>query len=123
MQLKDEKDKLFYEIDWSFIEKMAKRLAMNKNKYPPYNWQNGENIAGINQAIARHFIEIQKGNYSDDQRLGHYIALAVNSMIAVYQLENKVPTEKDLAEFNLRELVKEYPNDMELGEAIRRLVK
>lgn len=123
MQLKDEKDKLFYEIDWSFIEKMAERMSKNKNKYPPFNWQNGENIKGINQAITRHFIEIQKGVYSDDQHLGHYIALAVNAMIAVYQLENKVPAKKDLAEFNLRELIKEYPNDIELGEAIRRLVK
>jgi len=89
MQIKDENDKLFYEIDWEFVEKMAQRMKLNKNKYSPYNWKNGENIEGIKQAVTRHFIEIQKGSYSDEQELGHWIALGCNAMIAVYQLSHK----------------------------------
>lgn len=136
MQTKDDKGKLFYELDWSFVEKMAERMSMNKNKYEPFNWQKGENISGINQAIARHFIEIQKGNYSDDQKFGHYIALAVNAMIAVYQLEQieirellqqmkdtPITFVDDSLESKITNLVKENPNDQILGFAIRELVK
>lgn len=87
--VKEKENKLNYEIDWSFIEKMAQRMAMNKDKYDLYSWKKWDNIDEINQALTRHFINIQKGNYSDEQKLGHYIAMAINSMFAVYHLERK----------------------------------
>jgi len=89
VQIKDSKDKLFYEIDWSFVKKMAERMALNKNnKYPVFNWKNGNNVEELKQAITRHFIEIQDKNYSDEQLYGHFVALACNSMMIVYQLEH-----------------------------------
>lgn len=88
--IKESKDKLFYEIDWEFIEAMAIRMAENKgDKYPKFNWKNPIKIEELNQAIIRHFVEIQKGNYDDDgQALGHFYALACNTMMIVYQLKN-----------------------------------
>lgn len=90
MAIKHSEGKLFYEIDWEFIEKMAERMAMNKgDKYPIYNWKQPINIEELKQPLIRHFIEIQKGNYEDDeQELGHFYALACNSMMIAYQLKN-----------------------------------
>lgn len=87
--VKEDNGKLYYELDWSFIEDMAKRMSLNKEKYPPWNWKKPIEIESIRQAIARHFIEIMKGNY-DDEGIdhGHIIALACNAMILKYQLEN-----------------------------------
>jgi hypothetical protein len=45
---------------------MAKRMAQNKHKYPPYNRQKPMDIEKLKDALTRHFIEIQKGNYDDD---------------------------------------------------------
>jgi len=91
--IKEEDSKLFYEIDWRFVEDMAKRMSLNKGKYPIFNWKKPMDIEKLNQAITRHFIEIQKGNLSDEQSFGHYIALACNSMMIVHQLkiENENP--------------------------------
>jgi len=87
--LKEENGKLEYELDWEFIEKMAERMALNKGKYPQYNWHNGIDVDKLKQALTRHFIEVQKGNYSDEQELGHIIALATNAMMITYQLKNQ----------------------------------
>lgn len=86
--LKEEEEKLVYELDWEFVEGMAERMAMNKGKYPPFNWKEGIDIEKLNQALTRHFMEVQKGNYSDEQKLGHYYALATNAMMIIYQLKN-----------------------------------
>ena len=87
--IKDEKDKLFYEIDWEFIEGMAQRMALNKrDKYPVFNWKNEIDVEKLKQAMTRHFIEIQKGNVDDEQTYGHLYALAINSMLIIYQLKN-----------------------------------
>lgn len=80
--------KLYYELDWKFIELMAQRMALNKDKYAPWSWKN-ISLEDTKQAITRHFIEIQKGNYSDEQILGHFIALALNSMFAVHTLNRE----------------------------------
>ena len=91
MGIKESNGKLFYELDWEFIQGMAERMAQNKgDKYPKFNWKNPIEIEQLNQALIRHFIEIQKGNYDDDgQELGHFYALACNSMMIAYQLKNK----------------------------------
>ena len=85
---KEKVDKLSYELDWDFIKGMAERMALNKDKYPKYNWQKPLDIADLNDAITRHFIEIQNGNLSDEQEYGHIYALALNSMMLIYQLKH-----------------------------------
>lgn len=90
MGIKESKDKLFYELDWEFIEMMAKRMAENKgDKYPRFNWKSPLDVEELNQALIRHFIEVQKGNYHDDGNVyGHLTALACNAMMMIYQLKS-----------------------------------
>lgn len=83
--------KLFYEIDWTFIEGMAKRMQLNKQngKYSRFGWQTeGVDVSEMNQALIRHLIAILKGEISDEQEYGHYYALACNSMLIVNNLQN-----------------------------------
>lgn len=88
--IKESNGKLFYELDWEFIEEMAKRMQKNKkDKYPKFNWHKPIEIEGLKQALTRHFIEIMKGNYKDeDQELGHLTALSLNAMMIWYQLKH-----------------------------------
>src|SRR5678809_1383419 len=37
--IKESSDKLMYELDFDFLTQMAERMAVNKNKYPVYNWK------------------------------------------------------------------------------------
>lgn len=89
--LKEDSGKLPYELEWEFIERMAKRMQSNKGKYEPYSWR--DNYIGIDKlkpALSRHFIEIQKGNYEDDgDKYGHLIALACNAMMMIEQLKHE----------------------------------
>ncbi len=87
--IKESEGKLFYELDWEFIEMMAKRMAENKGyKYPRFNWKNKIELEELNQALIRHFIEIQKQNYKDNEdEYGHLTALACNAMMMIYQLK------------------------------------
>lgn len=88
-ELKQTEGKLAYELEWEFIEDMAKRMQKNKGKYAPYSWRNPIEIGKLKDALMRHTIEIMKGNYEDDgDVLGHLEAVAVNSMIISYQLKN-----------------------------------
>lgn len=87
--IKESDGKLTYDIDWNFVEGMAARQAMNKDKYPRGNWQKKMNVEQLHDALTRHFIEIQKGNTEDGgQAFGHYFAIACNAMFIVYQLSN-----------------------------------
>ena len=90
---KQSEGKLFYEIDWEFIEGMAKRMALNKQngKYDVFGWRdNGVDISEMNQALVRHLIAILKGELQDDeQEYSHYYALACNSMLIVNSLKFK----------------------------------
>ena len=87
--VKETKGKLQYELDWNFIQSIAERMAKNKDKYPPYNWQKEMNVEEIKQALFRHIVEIMKGNLEDDGRnFGHLEAVALNSMFLFYN-ENK----------------------------------
>ena len=87
--IKENNGKLFYELDWEFIEMMAKRMAENKgDKYPRFNWKNEIELEELNQALIRHFIEVQKQNYKDNEdEYGHLTALACNAMMMIYQLK------------------------------------
>lgn len=87
---KETNGKLFYELDFEFITQMAERMASNKGKYEPYNWQKLDNVEELKQALFRHVLEVMKGNYEDDKReLGHLEAIALNCMFLNYQLKNK----------------------------------
>ena len=94
MELKEEtayketEGKLHYELDFEFITQMAERMASNKGKYEPYNWQKLDNIADLKQSLFRHVLEVMNGNYKDDNReLGHLEAVAINAMFINYQLK------------------------------------
>ena len=85
---KETEGKLHYELDFEFITQMAERMASNKGKYEPYNWQKLNNIADLKQSLFRHVLEIMNGNYKDDNReFGHLEAVAINAMFINYQLK------------------------------------
>lgn len=89
--IKESEGKLDYELDWDFIKGMAVRMSQNKGKYPPYNWKKPIDVDKLKQSISRHFIEVQEGNYKDEEQdYGHLYALACNAMMIIYQLENNV---------------------------------
>lgn len=83
--------KLFYELDWEFVEGMAKRMELNKQngKYSVFGWRDkGVDVPEMNQALIRHLIAILKGEVDDSgQEYGHYLALACNSMLIINQLK------------------------------------
>lgn len=85
---KETEGKLFYELDFEFITQMAERMASNKGKYEPYNWQKLDNIEDLKQSLFRHVLEVMNGNYQDDNReKGHLEAVAINAMFINYQLK------------------------------------
>ena len=85
---KETEGKLFYELDFEFIKQMAERMASNKGKYEPYNWQKLDNIDDLKQSLFRHVLEVMNGNYKDDNReFGHLEAVAINAMFINYQLK------------------------------------
>ena len=84
---KESDNKLSYELDWNFIEAMAKRMEQNKGKYPPYNRQKPMDIEKLKQALLRHTIEVMKGNYTDIEDLDHLSAIACNAQFIYYQLK------------------------------------
>lgn len=90
--IKEKDGKLFYELDWRFVEAMAIRMQENKgDKYPPFNWKKPINKEDLIQAINRHHIEVMDGNYSDgDREFGHIEAYACNAMMLWHQLKNKI---------------------------------
>ena len=89
---KDSVGKLYYELDWEFVEGLAVRMQMNKSngKYERFGWKDkGVNIEEMNMALVRHLISIMKGETNDDgQKYGHYYALAANSMLIINSLKN-----------------------------------
>ena len=85
---KETEGKLHYELDFEFITQMAERMASNKGKYEPYNWQKLDNINDLKQSLFRHVLEVMNGNYEDDNRAkGHLEAVAINAMFINYQLK------------------------------------
>lgn len=88
---KESDGKLFYELDWEFIEAMAKRMEYSKKgKYPRFNWKKPMDVESLNQAAFRHMIEIMKGKYKDDgDDLGHLLGVACNMMMVYYQLKKR----------------------------------
>lgn len=89
--IKDDTEKLYYELDWEFIESMAKTMQNNKTIYPKWNWQKPmlEGVARLKQSLIRHVIEVLKGNYKDGgNELGHLYSIALNAMMINYQIQH-----------------------------------
>lgn len=87
---KESDGKLDYEIDFEFITQMAERMAVNKGKYEPYNWQRIQDLEKLKQALFRHVMKVMNGEYDDEGRdFGHLEAIALNVMFLNYQLKNK----------------------------------
>lgn len=85
---KQTEGKLFWEMNWDYLQGVAKRMQANKgDKYEKFAWKKGVNVDEINQAILRHTVEIMKGNTIDDTEYGHYEALCCNAMLAVHELK------------------------------------
>lgn len=94
--IKETSNKLNYELDWNFIEEMAKRMSKNKDKYPPYNWKLKMDIESLKQALLRHTLEVMKGNFEDNNEpFGHLAAIALNAHFLFYQLNNIEKIEYD----------------------------
>jgi hypothetical protein len=88
--VKENKGKLFHELDFDFIKQMSERMNSNKTngKYPRFNWKKDMDEVELRMAIFRHVLEIMEGRYSDDGRpFGHLEALATNAMMLNYQLK------------------------------------
>lgn len=87
--IKDNKDKLFYELDFRFIQAMARRMAENKSgKYPKWNWKKSIDIEELKQATFRHLIEVMEGNYDDEGKaFDHIVALSCNAMMLWHRLK------------------------------------
>lgn len=83
---KESDNKLSYELDRYFIEAMAKRMDQHKGKYAPYNRQKPMDVQKLKEALTRHHVEIQKGNYDDEDKYDHLSAIACNAMFIYYQL-------------------------------------
>lgn len=81
---KETTNKTKYELDFDFIEAMAKRIE-SETKYPPYNWQLPIDTQDLADALFRHAVEVKKGNFDDDGELGHLMAIANNAMFLYYQ--------------------------------------
>ena len=72
----------YQEIDWNFIEGIAKRMNLNKEKYEPFNYHKPMDVNLLKQSLLRHTIEILKGEHNDaGQEYGHIFATALNSMM------------------------------------------
>ena len=118
---KETEGKLFYELDFEFITQMAERMASNKGKYEPYNWQKLDNIDDLKQSLFRHVLEVMNGNYKDDNReFGHLEAVAINAMFINYQLKRnevspstKINTTDStglLPEDNYKKMIEQWKN-------------
>lgn len=86
--VKEFEGKLPYELDWRYIEAMARRMQANKGKYEPYNWKKPMSVENLKQALMRHVVEVMEGNYNDTEELDHLTAISCNAMMIWYQLKN-----------------------------------
>jgi len=90
--LKHSEGKLMYdELDWKFIEGMAKKMTLPKlsGKYPKGNWKKPLDVNELLAACQRHLSEVWNGNFVDEEdKLHHCFGIAANAMMIYYQLKN-----------------------------------
>lgn len=85
---KETEKKLIYDIDFDYVKMMAERMQLNRDKYPVGNWKKPLQVEELKQALFRHIMEVMKGNYSDEQKFGHLVALGCNAFMIIEQLKN-----------------------------------
>lgn len=103
MGIKDNKDKMRVELDWSFIEEMAQRMNANKDKYPRDNWKQSIDVVELEDAMMRHWFDYKRG----DDKENHLAAIALNAMMIAYQKKNSLSKNLPDENFDLLKLKEE----------------
>lgn len=110
--LKDNKDKMRVELDWQFVEQMAKRMNENKDKYPRDNWKQPINIVELEDALIRHWFDYKRG----DERENHLAAIALNAMMINYQKNNTLPNDAKIT-------LKDNWNNEKINEYLKQIIE
>jgi len=83
----------FEEIDPAFIALIAKRLNVNKDKYPVGNWKKPMNIYNLLDALQRHVVDLRmlldgrEPIYNKDETAqDHCAAIAANCQFINWQI-------------------------------------
>lgn len=85
--IKQSDNKLIYDIDFDYVKMMAERMQLNRDKYPVGNWKKEIDLNSLKQAMFRHIMEVMKGNYHDEQKFGHLVALGCNAFMIIEQIK------------------------------------
>jgi len=85
--IKETINKLNYDIDFEFIERMAYRMERNKDKYSAGNWKKPMDIEVLKQALFRHTMAVMQDNYDDVFTNDHLVAIACNAFMLHYQIQ------------------------------------
>lgn len=87
--LKESNGKISYqEIDWDFIDLIARRMNQNKEKYPINNWKKPMDIQLLMDASLRHLRKMQQPIIDDTESFQkHLAAVCCNMMFINYQLK------------------------------------
>lgn len=85
-------DKVSYqEINWKFVEGIARRINRHKGQYPPFNWRikSPDEFYNIQDALIRHMVDFASKDWSKDTAMEHLEALGCNVMFLYdYLLRN-----------------------------------
>jgi len=84
MGIKENNKKMSVELDWEFIEAMAKRMDSNKDQYPRGNWKEPIDVELLEDALMRHWFAYKRGEKSEN----HLVAIALNAMMIDFQNRN-----------------------------------
>ncbi len=89
---KESKGKLNYELDWDFIDGMARKMAENKVKYSKDNWKkpmSEEDFDSLEDSIFRHWRKYKQPVEGDVETAeDHLFSIACNAMMVLYQIKN-----------------------------------
>lgn len=110
--LKDNKDKMQVELDWQFVEQMAKRMNENKDKYPRDNWKQPINIVELEDALIRHWFDYKRG----DERENHLAAIALNAMMINYQKNSALSNDTQIT-------LKDNWNNEKINEYLKQIIE
>ena len=93
--MKFDDDKVRFELvePW-FHEDLAKALTMGAKKYKANNWKLCKDKDRYIGALDRHFNELKKGNYIDDESLLQHAAhIGFNAMALHYLIRQEMENE------------------------------
>lgn len=115
MGIKDNKDKMRVELDWSFIEEMAQRMNANKDKYPRDNWKQSIDVVELEDAMMRHWFDYKRG----DDKENHLAAIALNAMMIAYQKKNSLSKNPPDENFDLLKLKEEMRKMTDINKNLK----